>query len=144
MSITADEEQAAGLGIALEIPDEISTEKVWQVLLIKIKQPNLFLPVTDVVTRTSDDGLGTYREMSLGPNRIIENIYADESLLEVNFNVTNDPEEHVNIITIDKSGKRMLEFYKRNSETKERVFWTVPAKIGLTGMAKIFEMAKTL
>lgn len=142
---SAEEESMAGMGIAMDIPDDITTEKVWQVLLVKIKQPNLFLPVTDVVTRVSDDGVGTYREMSLGPNRITENIYYDETILEVNFIVANDPNEHVNIIVVDKdTGKRTLEFYKRNSDTKERVHWAVPAKTGLAGMGKIFDMARTL
>jgi hypothetical protein len=138
-------DELAGLGIKMEIPDDISTEKVWEVLLIKIKQPNLFLPVTDVVTRVSDDGLGTYREMSMGPNRIVENIYADESKLEVSFVVIDDPTDHVNIIHTDAvTGTRTLEFYKRNTKTQERVHWSVPAKIGLTGMEKIFDMARTI
>ena len=31
--------ETVGLGVSMEIPNEISTEKVWEVLLIKIKQP---------------------------------------------------------------------------------------------------------
>ena len=65
------------LGVALDIPVDIPTDKVWQVFMIKVQQPNLFLPVTDVYCRPSDDGKGTYREMTQGPNRIIENIYAN-------------------------------------------------------------------
>ncbi len=136
--------ELAGLGKGLEIPDDISNEKVWQVLLIKIQQPSLFLPVTDVVTRPSDDGAGTYREMSMGPNRITENIYTDESIYEVNFSVANDENDHVNIILTDATGKRTLEFYKRNSTTKERVPWTVPAHVALGGITKVLEMARTI
>ncbi len=138
--------EEAGMGIAMDIPDDISTDKVWQVLLIKIKQPNLFLGVGDVMTRPSDDGLGIYREMTILSNgaRIVENIYFDEAIHEVNFSVINDPTDHVNIIHTDANGKRTLEFYKRNTSTKERVHWNGPAKMGLAGMVKIFEMARTL
>jgi len=36
-------------------------------------------------TRPSDDGKGTYREMTLNGGVIVENIYLDEGLLEVTF-----------------------------------------------------------
>ena len=136
--------EEAGLGAAKEIPEDVSNEKVWQALLIKIKQPNLFLPVSDIVTRPSDDAIGTYREMSLGPRRIIENIYTDDSIFEVKFVVTNDPTEHVNIIHTDAStGKRTLEFYLRDKTTKERLLWHVPKHVALGGIQKVIEMAAT-
>jgi hypothetical protein len=142
---TVDNNELVELGAGMEIPEDIATDKVWAVLLVKIKQPNLFLPVTDVVTRPCEDGVGTYREMSMGPTRIIEHIYYDENILEVNFNVTNDEDEHVNIILVDKdTGKRTLEFFKRNSTTKERVQWDVPKHIALAGIVKIFDMARTI
>lgn len=144
--MSAEPEEAVGMGVSMEIPEEIPTAKVWEALLIKIKQPNLFLPVTDVVTRPSDDGLGVYREMSIGPKRIFENIYANEELLEVVFNVIDDDNEHVNIILVEEgTGRRTLEFYKRLSSNKnERVHWDAPKKIGLGGVAKVLEMARTL
>lgn len=144
--MSEDDNEEVGLGVAMEIPDEISTEKVWEVLLIKIKQPNLFLPVTDVVTRPSDDGLGIYREMSIGPNRITENIYANEALHEVVFNVINDDTEHVNIIMPNQeTGGRTLEFFKRlTSNKEERVHWNAPKKLALGGIAKVLEMAASL
>jgi hypothetical protein len=73
-----------------------------------------------------------------------ENIYYDESILEVNFNVTNDENEHVNIIILDQNGKRTLEFFKRNSVTKERVEWAAPKQVALAGMVKIFDMARNI
>lgn len=136
-------EELVGLGVSQTIAEDISTEQVWKALLIKIKEPNLFLPVTDVITRPSEDGRGTYREMSLGPNRIIENIYADEALLEVKFVVENDIVEHVNIIHTN-NGVRTLEFYKRHSQTGERVQWDAPKQVGLGGIEKVLEKARTL
>ena len=139
------QEELAGMGVGMEIPENISSEKIWQILLIKITQPNLFLPVTDVISRPGDDGRSTYREMSMGPNRIIENIYTDESIFEVNFDVVTDDTEIVNVILTDTAtGKRTLEFYKRSSSTKERLHWAVPAKIGRAACDKIFEMARAL
>jgi hypothetical protein len=60
------QQEEAGFGVSVVIPPEVSNEKLWEVLLLKIQQPNLFLPVSNVSTRPSDDGLGTYREMQLG------------------------------------------------------------------------------
>ena len=115
----------------MEIPEEISTDKVWAVLQIKIQQPNLFLPVTvtDVVTRPIEED-GKYREMSM-----------------VRFNETDDQDdedEHVNAILVDNNGKRTLEFFKRNSVTKERVEWAVPKQMVVTGIVKVFDMARTI
>lgn len=138
-------EEISGMGNGIEIPAHVSNEKVWEVLLLKIQKPNLFLPVTDVLTRTSDDGCGTYREMSLGPNRIIENIFTDASIHEVKFVVNNDEYEHVNIILTDPvTGTRTLEFYKRHSISKEKVSWAAPKKVVLGGIAKVLGMAATL
>lgn len=135
--------EPVGLGVSQNIAEDISTAQVWKALLIKIKEPNLFLPVSDVTTRPSDDGRGTYREMSIGPNRMIENIYADEALLEVKFVVEGDVIEHVNIIHA-KDGVRTLEFYKRHSQTGERVHWDAPKRLALGGVEKVLEMARTL
>jgi len=119
------------------------------VLKEKVLAPQFFLPVEDVVTRPSDDGRGTYREMTLNHNgnerRIIENIYCDESIFEVKFCVVDDPTEHVNIITADETtGLRRLEFYLRNKETKERAHWHAPKVVGQGGIAKVLEKARTI
>ena len=139
------QEEVMGLGAASVIPEDVTTEQVWKALIIKITQPNLFLPVSDVFTRPSDDGKGTYREMSLGPNRIFENIYSNESTWEVKFVVEGDVIEHVNIIHTDSNtGERTLEFYKRHSLSGQKVHWDVPRKVGLGGIAKVLDMAKSL
>lgn len=146
----AEEIEHSGLhGATFEIEESLPTDKVWEVLLHKIKHPDQFLPVSDVVTRVSDDGLGTYREMSIalptgGLTRIIENIYAHKDALEVLFVVCGDVNEHVNAISVNADGKRVLEFYLRNAATKERVFWKVPKKIALGGILKVLEMARSL
>jgi hypothetical protein len=117
MSDGPAEVEMAGMGVAMEIPEAIATDKVWEVLLIKIKQPDLFLPVSD--------------------------IYADESIHEVKFRVANDDAEHVNVI-LCKDGVRTLEFYKRLSSDKEKVHWAVPGKMALGGIQKVLDMAATL
>jgi hypothetical protein len=107
------------------------------VLVHKVQHPEHYLPVTDVLARPSDDGKGTYREMSLGPRRIIENIYCDESKLVG----VDAPSEHVNLIT-DAHGVRRLEFFLRDKATKERVPWEVPKAVAVGGIAKVLAAAK--
>jgi hypothetical protein len=109
------------------------------------QRAQLFLPVSDVVHRPSDDGLGTYREMSIGPNRVKESIYADERNLEVKFVVINENNEHVNKIHIDpETAVRTLEFYKRDSTTKGRIHWSAPKKIAVEGIQNCLGMARKL
>jgi len=137
MSIPAVEVETSGLGVGIEIDDDLSTEKVWQVLESKVLRPDLFLPVEDIVTRPSDDGKGTYREMTtkfntangLPERRVIENIYCLKDVLEVLFVVVDDKNEHVNAITTAPNGKRSLEFFLRDAVTRERVDWYVPKKV---------------
>ena len=83
--------ESAGLGVSIEIDDSLPTALVWEVLCHKVLSPQDYLPVTDVLTRPSDDGKGTYREMTTAFNaanglperRIIENIYTVSSHLSL-------------------------------------------------------------
>jgi len=141
------------MGVGIEIEDELTTAKIWEVLLRKIQRPDEFLPVVDVVARPSDDGKGTYREMTTAFNtanglperRVVENIYALEDKLEVLFVVLDDANEHVNAITTNpETGKRSLEFFLRSVATKERVHWHVPKAVVHGGIAKVLEKARLL
>jgi hypothetical protein len=145
---TSPSEDAA-LGISLEIPSDLTNEKVWQALLIKIESPQKILPVTDVIHRVSDDGLGTYREMTVpgpkGPIRVLENIYSDKSIWEVNFKSLTSDTEIVNLISTDPTTSvRSLEFFLRDSSTKERAYWHGPKAMGLAGIEKTFDVARSL
>ena len=145
--MTERTDEQVGFGFLMEVPGDVSTEKLWEVMLTKIKQPELFLPVTDVVWRPTDDGRAIYREMSMGPHRMIEDIFSDNSKFEVIFVVTNasEMEDHINVINIDATtGVRSLEFYKRHSETKERTWWAPPKKMVEVAMNKMFDMARAL
>ena len=51
--------ETAGFGVGLVIDDTISTKTLMDILERKISNPEDFLPVTDVFSRPSDDGLGT-------------------------------------------------------------------------------------
>ena len=141
------EPETVGLGASIEIDATLPSEAVWTVLLRKVREPSLFLPVQDVLTRPSQDGAGTYREMTMTSSgaRMIENIYTRGApLYEVRFVVVDDPHEHVNIITTDAAtGTRRLEFYKRVAVTKERVPWAVPMAVALGGIKAVLNMARS-
>ena len=143
----APEPETVGLGVAMDIDAVLSSDAVWAVLELKIKEPFRFLPVKDVLTRPSDDGAGTYREMTMASSgaRIVENIYtAGAPLYEVRFVVVNDENEHVNVITSDAAtGARTLEFYKRNAASKARVPWSAPKAVALGGIKAVLDMART-
>jgi len=142
--------ELSGLGVGIEIEDSLADDEVWKVLEFKVTSPQTFLPVTDVVHRPSDDGKGTYREMTtmfnaangLPERRIIENIYCLKDKLEVLFVVCDDKNEHVNAININSEGKRQLEFYLRDAATKERVEWLAPKAVVHNGIAAVLRMAR--
>ena len=77
----------------------------------------------------------------MGPNTIKENIYADHSTNEVTFVNTEEPEEIMNCITTNSAGVRSLEFYRRDSNTKERLEWSVPKHIALNGIQACIDRA---
>lgn len=48
-----------GLGVAIDVPVNVSNEMLMDALVMLFSNPNEFeLPVTDVITRPSRDGLG--------------------------------------------------------------------------------------
>lgn len=137
-----------GLGAAsVEIDKDLDSSHVMLALREKIVRPQDFLPVVDVVTRVSDDGAGTYREMSMqagGGQRIIENIYHDGATI-VRFVVVGDANEHVNVIKTDAAtGVRTLEFSKRNTTTLEPAFWPAPMAVAVGGIHKVLARARAL
>ena len=91
----------AGMGVSIEIQGTISTDNVWKALELKVYSPQEFLPVANVITRPSDDGKGTYREMTTTwftaqgkpENTILENIYCLRDDLEVIFVDVNSHKE---------------------------------------------------
>jgi len=129
----------------MEIDSSMATEKMWEVLLIKIKQPNLFLPATDVVHRPSDDHLGTYVEFTIRDQRVKVNVYVDEANLEAKFIDAEDHAEIVHKIHVNpETDSRSLEFYRRDSATKERMHWQAPKKTVLDALQKCLDMAKRM
>jgi hypothetical protein len=106
----------------------------------------LFLPVKVHVVRVSDDGFGTYREMSLlatPEQKIVENIYHNNVDL-VRFVVVGDEAEHVNVIVDEGAGVRSLQFLKRNTATLERVHWPAPLALAVGGINRVLARARAL
>lgn len=56
--MSATDQETAGFGVGLVIDDIISNATLMDILKRKIDRPEDFLPVTDVFSRPSDDGLG--------------------------------------------------------------------------------------
>lgn len=82
--------------------------------------------------------------MSLGLNRIIENIYIDHEELMVRFVTVGGTTEHINAITTDADGVRKLEFFVRDKNTYERTEWQVARNIPLGGVQKCLDRAKSM
>ena len=52
------------------------------------------------------------------------------------------PDEIMNSITTDAGGVRSLEFFRRDSNTKERLEWSVPRHVGLAGIQACIDRAR--
>ena len=144
--------ELSGLGVSVDIEDSLPNEKIWTILLRKIQRPQDYLPVFDVITKPTEDGNGTYREMSIEvqtkdgveTKRIVENIYAYESSYEVQFVVLSNDSIHINKIITSPEGKRTLEFYLRLKDSEERVPWNAPRDIALKGINAVLQKAREL
>lgn len=144
MNVPVDQ-QVGTAGVSMPIPSTLSTADLWVALKTKITQPNLFLPVTVLVARPSDDGKGTYREMTLGERVMKENIYEDVDALEVKFQIVGTNEEIVNAILTDAAtGDRTLTFFSRKIDTKERTHWIAPKAVAQNGVVKTIEHAEKM
>lgn len=60
--------EQVGLGVAIDVPENVSNDMLMDALVVLFSRPNEFdLPVTNVITRPSSDGLGesVFEVMSL-------------------------------------------------------------------------------
>jgi hypothetical protein len=133
---------------SVAIEESLASLHVMAALKEKILNPQNFLPVTDVISRVSEDGKGTYREMTVNmpsgsSSRMIENIYHNDVDV-VRFCVCGDNNEHVNFIHTDATGGRHLQFFKRNTSTLEPVHWPAPMAVAVGGIHKVLERARAL
>ena len=142
-------EGTIGGGAVLQIPDDVATEKVWKALVLKVTRPDIFVPALDLVIRPNPDG-STYREMTVGGKRMIENVFIDESKLEIRSEIVNGEDEYVNcIVTEEETGDRFIEFYKRRRldlpPLPNRGLARIQTmSIGMHAVAKVVEIARTL
>lgn len=138
-----------GGGAVLQIPDDVPTEKVWKALILKITRPDLFVPAVDLVIRSNADG-STYREMTVGGKRMIENVYIDEAKMEIRAEIVDGEDEYVNCIVIEEeTGDRLIELYKRRRLNLPPLPGRGLARIqtmsiGINAVNKIVEIARTL
>lgn len=137
-----------GGGAVLVIPDDVTTEKVWKALVLKITRPDIFVPATDLILRTNVDG-STYREMTVGGKRMIENVYIDEAKLEIRAEIVDGEDEYVNCIVVDETGDRYIELYKRRrldlpALPNRGLARIQTMSIGMNAVHKIVEVARTM
>ena len=82
--------------------------------------------------------------MTLGAKILRENIYFDLLNLEVRFVNCDGSAEVVNLILTDEYGIRRLEFFARDTNSKEKKEWPVPKQVALHGIQKCLDAARSI
>lgn len=118
---------------------------MWDEFVVKVRQPDRYLPVVDVATRDNEDG-SVWRTMRIPPGVIpsmlqgitlVETIYMDEGKGEVRFLVLDANEkptttEHRNILHVLENGDLEIEYYDMDTATGART----PLRAGGVAMQK--------
>merc|ERR1719228_2394739 len=116
-------------------------KEIWNQMVIKIKHPNLYLPVDNVKTVDHEGCVGRSMEGKI----IEENIYStvfDGEVGEIRFVVLErGVESDVEIINVLLKDPVRIEYYQRNKNTKERIFWHAPKEACLHSINKTIENA---
>jgi len=140
-----------GLGVTGSPIKGVDIRSVWEMMALKITQPNLFLPVEDV--KIIDCGVYTRREMRFAAegHPLFGHIYKekiyhnfDGQTGEIRFVIIEDNGEesdleHVNALNKDPA---TIEYYQRKRSTGERVYWNAPKAAVIDAIAKTVKMAE--
>ena len=81
--------------------------------------------------------------MTFGAKILKENIYFDLPNLEVRFVNCDGSAEVVNSVLTDELGVRRLEFFARDTNSKEKKEWPVPKQVALHGIQKCLDAARS-
>jgi len=144
--------ELVGLGCESAVFSNVKLGPLWEAMVVKIKRPDLFLPVTNVVTEDRDGFVYRSMHMTALGGTIREHIYANEKLHEIRFVVLNEDNtesdhEHINKLHIlnEAQTEFKLEYYQRKTGSagaqSDRIFWKVPADTVRKAFVKTIEMA---
>jgi len=140
--------EQSGLGVsggAIENVTPDLLQKIWKHMVVKIKQPNLFLPVHNVQTQDCDGYVKRSMELKSTGEVIKENIYekfnGDNG--EIAFVILQDDkesdEEIINALYKDPT---RIEYFKRSRSSGARLDWNAPKHLVLEAINKTVEMAR--
>lgn len=95
---------------------------LWPAMVDKIHHPEKYLPhVSDVVTRPTADGSGTYREMTLnGSHTMREDIYADAETGRIEFRVVD---RNLVVVNQYRHDLRAIEYVLEDTERRVLGWW---------------------
>jgi len=148
----SSESGEVGLGC---MSDEISDatpaliKEIWNQMIIKIKHPELYLPVKNVKSEDRDGFV--YRTMEFaadGPMKgtlFEENIYEefDGEVGVIRFVTLKDGVvTDMEIVNELLKGPARIEYYQRNYKTGERIYWKAPAAPVMGSINKTIENAR--
>ena len=140
--------EEVGLGVSSGPIENVTPDflaKIWKHMVVKIKQPNLFLPVTNVKTEDCDGYVKRSMELKTNGDVLKENIYSefDGETGEIRFVVLKDGKETDNeIINALYKDPPRIEYFQRSISSGERVHFGVPKHLVLEAISKTIEFAR--
>jgi hypothetical protein len=139
--------EPVGLGFCSDPIEGVGAGALWEMMLLKVAQPELFLPVKAVECRVGE--AATWRTMTFdgpGPMHgrvILENIYADEASGEIQFVSLDEAGEETDAVVMNVllQDPLRIEYFQRHGKTKERTFWPAPKAGAMSAIAKTVELS---
>jgi len=138
-----------GLGVSSAPIENCDADKLWKAMLVKIKQPNLFIPVVNVKITDCEGFVKRSMEFAgdgpVAGTVVEENIYTDVKSGEIrSVRLDKDGKEtDMEIINVLHKDPVRIEYFQRSRSTKERVPFKAPKAGGLATIAKTIEMASS-
>jgi hypothetical protein len=135
---TNQKPELVGMGIQFQLPVTAPPEKVWAAMVLKIYEPEKFLPVTNVKVTEVIPGRHVQREMVLVGRTIREEIYLDESCYKIRGFAAGEDSAGINVYDPNTG---ILNYYKENVKG-ERIPWEIPKVFATMAMEKTKELVQ--
>merc|ERR1719197_1149750 len=141
--------KSVGLGIHSEEITEVSHDAMWRAMIEAIREPERFMPVSDVsfkaVTGTGGKPC-VQRTMTASGKTFTENIYEDEASCEIVYRKldASGNEQPIERVVALRTHPMQVEFHCRNMKDGFRVNWEVPKTVALGAVAAYCKEAKRL
>lgn len=139
-----------GMGHTSDAIEGVSHAQLFKAMMLKVDQPDRFLPVSQVSVRLATDPAAAeegalWRSMVFDGALIREHIYASKADGEVRFVGLDEAglrEGDLEIVNALRRDPLRIEYYQRHLVTKARMHWAAPVANAASAIATTVALAR--